>query len=525
MSPTGPNRLLRLGPLCLLASFCLYWFSDTVADPDLWGHVRFGQDMLRAGSIIQTDAYSYRTQGQRWINHEWLSEVIIAGIYDWSGAKGLIVSKVLVSLLILGVCHAHLRRRGLSPFASALLLILVSIPFRLGLGTIRPQIFTYCCLLLELLLLESADPGRESRLWVMPLLVAVWVNLHGGVLAGIAMLGLWIAGRISWHVRHDSGPAIRSLGVVLHLGLLGIVCGFALLLNPYAAELPRFLLRTATVPRPEITEWAPLGLMSLSGQLYLVLLAISILGLAGSARRPTLAAILLVSVAAVLPLISNRHYPLFALTLVVLGGEHIADVWNRCGVPSAFRDGPSRGVAVFSLVLSLPLIGLTPPRFKCIRIEPYYFPFPARVVAFLKQSGVGGNMAVPFDWGEYVLWHLGPRMKVSNDGRRETLYSEESYQQSRDFEHGTGVWNALLKNGPSTDFVLAPLGSPTVNLLSQSDGWLPLYRDTICVLFVRSGFPKLDRIVESPVPDLPDNGRGLCFPDPSREHRSVGGYP
>ncbi len=46
-----------------------------------------------------------------------------------------------------------------------------------------------------------------------------------------------------------------------------------------------------------------------------------------------------------------------------------------------------------------------------------------RAVALLKQSGAGGNMAVPFDWGEYVLWHLGPAIKVSIDGRRETLYS------------------------------------------------------------------------------------------------------
>jgi hypothetical protein len=340
------------------------------------------------------------------------------------------------------------------------------------------------------------------------------VNLHGGALAGIAMLGLWIVARIARHIKHDSGTVNRGWGAVLHLGLLGTICGLALLLNPYAAELPRFLLRTATVPRPEITEWAPLGLLSLPGQLYLGLLAICSLGLAGSARRPGLEAILILSAAAVQPLISSRHYPLFALTLVVLGGEHIADVWNRAWVPWASREGPSRGIAVISLVLSLLLLALSPPRFTCIRIEPFYFPFPARVIAFLKQSNVGGNMAVPFDWGEYVLWQLGPRMKVSNDGRRETLYSELSYRQARDFEHGTGVWDALLKNGPATDFVLAPLGSATVNLLSLSDGWVPLYRDTACVLFVRSRYPGLDRIVLSPVPDLPDNGRGLCFPDP-----------
>ena len=90
-------------------------------------------------------------------------------------------------------------------------------------------------------------------------------------------------------------------------------------------------------------------------------------------------------------------------------------------------------MASIGLVASLVLIGLSFPHLGCIRIEPFYFPFPARAVALLKQSGIRGNMAVPFDWGEYVIWHLGPGIKVSVDGRRETVYSEESYRQSRDF--------------------------------------------------------------------------------------------
>src|SRR5207248_600661 len=103
---------------------------------------------------------------------------------------------------------------------------------------------------------------------------------------------------------------------------------------------------------------------------------------------------------------------------------------------------------------SLLLMALSVPRFGCIRVEPGYFPFPARAVAWLKQSGIRGNVAVPFDWGEYVLWHLGPGIRVSIDGRRETIYSDKAYRQSLDFERGTGVWDALLKTAP-TDLVLA----------------------------------------------------------------------
>ena len=132
-------------------------------------------------------------------------------------------------------------------------------------------------------------------------------------------------------------------------------------------------------------------------------------------------------------------------------------------------------------------------------------------MALLKQHEIRGNMAVPFDWGEYVLWHLGPAIKVSIDGRRETIYSDETYQQSRNFERGTGVWDALLKNA-TTDLVLVSNGSPTANLLSLKADWVPLYRDNFCILFVREGFPGIEHLAQSRIPDLPDDGGRLCFP-------------
>ncbi|MFI5455370.1 MAG: hypothetical protein ACHRXM_07945 [Isosphaerales bacterium] len=515
MTRSRSNPFLDLGPLSLLTSYTLFWFAHTVVDPDLWGHIRFGQDIIRTGSIIQSDTYSYRTGAQPWINHEWLSEVIFARLYNRSGPSGLIAFKVLVSLLLLGLSYAHLTRCGLGPLRSVLLLILIGIPFRMGLGTIRPQLFTYLIFLIQLLLLERATAGRAYWLWVLPILYAFWVNLHGGVLAGVGILGIWITVQIVERLRDDTRPRVQNLGAMVGVALLGVACGLALLLNPYRAALVEFLLRTATVPRPEIGEWSPLGLMSYSGQLYLGLLAIGILGLVFSTRRRKPEAILIFSVTAIVPLISQRHYPLFLLALVVLGGEHIADVWNRWLRPMSSGSGHGRLITAVCLAVSMVLIGLSPPRFACIRIEPYYFAFPARAVALLKQSGVRGNIAVPFVWGEYVLWQLGPGVKVSIDGRRETVYSDESYGQSLNFERGTGAWDALLKPA-TTDLVLAPNGSPMANLMSRTHGWVPLYQDTFSLLFVREGFSSLARILENPIPALPDNGDGLCFPHRGR---------
>jgi hypothetical protein len=519
MTGSHPARPLGLGPVFLLAGFCLYWFSYTIADPDLWGHLRFGQDILRTGAIIQNDTYSYRTGGHPWINHEWLSEVIFAGLYNQGGPAGLIVCKVVVSLLLVGLAYGHLARRGLKPFPAALLLILVSIPFRLGLGTIRPQIFTYLLFLIQLLLLERATGAERYHLWALPPVYALWVNLHGGVLAGIGVLAIWVGAEVVARLRIQTSQNNWRLVAFAPLGLLGL-CGLALSINPYGPALVEFLLTKGTVPRPEISEWGAMKLTSFAGLLDLGLLMLGTLAVIFTRRPRNPAAIVILCVTAILPLVSQRHYPLFALALVVLAGDHIADVGNHWVGPAWSRFGESRPIRLISVAGGLCLAGLSAPRLGCIRVSAFYFPFPSRAVALLQQSGIRANIAVPFTWGEYVLWHLGPDVKVSIDGRRETAYPDNRYRQSLDFAWGTGDWDALLKPG-TTDLALLPSASRTAGLMSTKDGWTPVYQDSFAVLFARAGFEGLARILETPIPHLPDNGDGLCFPNPGPGSRRV----
>ena len=64
----------------------------TSADPDLWGHVRFGLDLLAQHRLPSVDPYSF-TQDIPWINHEWLSELLMGVAYQSAGATGLALLK------------------------------------------------------------------------------------------------------------------------------------------------------------------------------------------------------------------------------------------------------------------------------------------------------------------------------------------------------------------------------------------------------------------------------------------------
>ncbi|HWP56619.1 MAG TPA: hypothetical protein VNL14_01890 [Candidatus Acidoferrales bacterium] len=485
-------------------------FSRTAADPDLWGHVKFGEDLWNSGKLVRSDPYSYLTGGQAWINHEWLAELLLFFAYRFGGPSGLVVLKACTSILIFGLLYHHLRREGFNVVSAAILLLTGSFPLLPYLLTVRPQAFTFLFFLLVALIVRRAEQGHCRGLWALPFIFALWVNLHGGVLAGLGLLFLWLFFRVSFVIVEK-----RSLSVASHMAVIAplVVAVFATLLNPYGSELLQFLVRTATVARPEIIEWTPMKILSVEGAMYVSLLALAVAGLLQTQRERKPVPVALFVCMSVLPLVAVRHLPLFSIAALVFVTDHIADFWNQRFSSRAVRDSSRRllvmtALQVFTGVL---LIGGALRNFQCIRVSPAVSLFPARAIALLKESKVSGNLAVHFDWGEYALWHLSPQIKVSMDGRRETVYSDAIYKETQDFMHGLGEWDRLLERR-QTDLALVSKKFASFNLMKLKPGWVAVYEDPMSALFVREASRLAPRIQETTLPMLPYNGAGLCFP-------------
>ena len=132
--------------------------TRTWADPDLWGHVRFGMDLLRDHTLTRTDPYSF-TSDIPWVNHEWLAEAVMALAFRAGGGTGLIVLKMAMVALTLGCVYAAIRHvvdgstRDLVLFAAAA-----------GLWprvfVVRPQLFSVVLFAALLWILVSAERGR-----------------------------------------------------------------------------------------------------------------------------------------------------------------------------------------------------------------------------------------------------------------------------------------------------------------------------------------------------------------------------
>jgi hypothetical protein len=503
--------------VCLVICAGLYLFSRTVADPDLWGHVKFGRDIWLSGQVSREDSYSYLTGDQSWINHEWLAETIFYLVFAVGGTPGLIALKTVISVFILVRLFSHLRRQGLTPPQAGISLMLAVLIFLPYLVLIRPQAFTFLFFLLLLLIVYKTEEGNSQYLWFVPPIFALWANLHGGFLAGIGILLIWSAANfIPDVVRNGSVKTVPYQSNLIRFSVL-LVAILASLLNPYGTELLAFLLRTATVPRREIGEWQPLKIMSPEGFIYLPLLVVSSIGLLYSRKKRKPALVVLFLAVCFLPHVASRHLPLFALGALVLTAEHIADVWKRylpspSGGSTTTAVLPSqRYVIIFTFLLSILLVGFSPQNFRCIRLSPGTSVFPARAIQLLKNSGASGNLAIDFGWGEYALWYLAPQIKISVDGRRETVYSDKVYNQTMAFTSALGEWDSILAKG-QTDMALLSKGFPVFNLMKLKPDWVVLYEDPAAGVFARKGAPAIQRIQSTKIPDVPYDGAGLCFP-------------
>jgi hypothetical protein len=283
-------------------------------------------------------------------------------------------------------------------------------------------------------------------------------------------------------------------------------------LNPHGYAHVDFLVRTTLVDRPEILDWLPLDLLSPPGIAYLVLTSLTIFSLGRQRKSVSWPLVLPLTGLLIAPLIATRHLQLFVPAVSILAGPYIGTTLSRASAIDQENSKPIArywlvgGVAAFFGVVAISVA----PSIQCLEVDSTQFDFPTRAVDSIPKGTIG-NAAVPFNWGEYVIWWRGDELKVSTDGRRETAYSEEVHQMNLDFNNGVGDdWDRLLRAAP-TDLVLLPSFSPGAIFMESEPGWMLSYDDGFARIFL----PNNSTIVLVEDPAQPIDGAGVCFPDPA----------
>jgi hypothetical protein len=489
-SRVARDSLLRYSPAVVLLAI-LIADSNRHTDPDLWGHIRFGQAFIANRHLIDRDPYSYSAAGHLWRDHEWLAEVVMAAVYNAAGVVGLKLWKfVFTALTVLFIADAE-AETGAPPSIQLSVLLVASLGLILQ-TQFRPQMFTLVCLSALLALLARDNYRRGSAIWLAVPLMTLWANPHGGFVAGIATLALYTV--VAALCDLAAGAGLRRAA---RLGLVTLAATAATLVNPYGIGMWQAVVYALRNPytRSIVNDWQPLT-HALATQWHQgpsgVLLYLAVIGLiaalaAAFVASPRAGDLPLVAIAAFMSIEAFQSVRNMALAVIAVSGplaRHLAMLSERRrgGAPAP----DSRPVNQWLVLALCGLLVIQGGLFSSRLAEDE--PYPAGAISFMRAHELHGNLLCDFGWGQYLIWHTFPANKVFIDGRNDTVYPADvvrDYLLFRfDLQGGAHVLDAYPH-----DFVLIATSAPARHLMDQRRDWKLLYRDESSLLYARASAP------------------------------------
>lgn len=509
--------LLAASSLFCLALVLAMDSRMTVASHDMFHALALFRYAIEAGSFPTGDVFAFTPTRDPVVHHEWLFGGLLYVFSELSGWG--IAGVAALKFGLLGSSAAGLARvariRGASPSVTALVL-LISLPFGwIGLGTLRAQMFTVFFLIVLINLLESYRSGHRRVAWLWPPLMACWMNIHGGFVVGCGLY-LWYTIESTLRTTTSAvwgqeaplcGRLSRfafSVSEHRHLWSAGILSLPCLMLNPYGWEYISYLVSALRMPRPRISEWAPLwsaGVGAMLAWSLLIGLLCYVLCAKQGTRKRELTNIVFLVVAAAMTLRHARHGSLLAVLAIAYVPSYLMGSSLGLHFTALFRRYAVAAVPMLALLAMTLLWQATQRSFWRVRLPttdataPFHYP--AGAVQYLADIRFAGRVMTSFTDGAYVSWQLFPRCLVSMDGRYEAAYPDGAAESNADFYAALPGWREYLtKTKP--DAVLVSKRAPVYRHLTadrQSAGWVCCYDDAGFAIFNSSArLPRLSRV-------------------------------
>jgi hypothetical protein len=460
-----------------------------VGDNDVWWLLKAGEHMVTTRTFPTTDPYSWTAQGAPWLNHTWGFELLLYTAFAAGGVSGLIALQAVFAVATFGVMAWTLGRDRV-PLPWALGLLGLAALATRGFWAPRPQIVTYLGLAVLWAIVWEYREGRADRLGWIPVLTVVWVNLHGGFLVGLAVLGLATVGQIVDGL-FDRGEGVPPLP---RAGRMAAVWGLALgaaLLNPFHVRALAFPLEVSAdrAAKDFIVEWSSPAFQHMELRMFESLLLLLLAGWAVVGRRARLADVALVVASVYLALDATRNIPLFFILLTPLAGRLLTDLgrmarrWARelggLGQPRVWATAALAALVAAAWVRPLPgqLAPTLIPRAGIASV------FPTGAVEFLRKNPLPGPLFNDYGWGGYLIFHLYPQYRVFMDGRI-AVFSREVREDFVSINNAQAGWQEALDRR-RIGLVLIRNGTALASLLREARDWEVAYQDQQAIVFRR----------------------------------------
>ena len=459
--------LLFAGPTIM----CLH--GSCANDADIWWHMRIGEWILQHHAVPYVDSFSGPFAGQPWLAYSWLFELVVAKLFQWLGLVGIAAYSAAM-ILTISVAIYHLVRRLQSDFTLSVLLTFVAM-FSMGrMFTPRPWLFTILFFVLEIdILMHVRKTGKLREMAWLPVIFALWANVHIQFVDGLLVLGLATAEAVlaRWWTAAQTRVRPIWLGAALVASVL------ATLANPYGWHIYAVAhdLATQAGALDKVSELQAIPFRSLSDFVVLLLALGSAAALASQRRFAFFESGLLVF-AAVLAFRSQRDVWVMAAAGAAILASSIASKRQVADKLPALATRFAVVAAAFLVFAGFRVLHVNNENLQTQTAQG----FPVRAVEVIRQKGYGGPLYNDFNWGGYLIWNL--RLPASIDGRQ-NLYGDQRMDRSIATWSGEPDWASDTQLA-SAGLVVGPAKAPLTQLLRTDQRFRLAYEDKVAAVFV-----------------------------------------
>lgn len=506
--------------LVVLCAFCAAF--HTVSDYDMGWHLATGRYVVQHHTIPRTDVLSFTSQGKPW-TYPPFAGVLFYLVYSYFGYAGL----TWLCALACSVVVAYLIRRGDIGTSLLAMFATQSIAARCS---PRADIFTIVFFAFFLATLWDYRYGKNFRLWLLPVIMALWVNLHPGFIAGIGAISAYLLAEILDLVfpkrRHVSLSRLKQSWPWL------AACALATFLNPWGLRIyssaltlsglippsrgslnsGTFIAEFKSVPisRHLFDELIDVRHME-NGFAWLLLIAAFLVGLFLWKRMPGNA--IVVSVALYCGIAHARYMALFVVSIVVLGGPALSELlMDRLALESDEVEKSATPRWAFErLLVALLVVGAAcavtvlhavdfiSSRTYVVFNSDWRFGagesswFPSRAASFIQDEQLPHNIFEEYALGGYVTWRLGPQYRDFIDGRGDRLSPDLVVEQQKLYSEppDSPAWQTAAERWNLNVMLITTSGFRGLQKLDplgfcQSQAWRPVYMDDVSLVVIRN---------------------------------------
>ncbi len=462
---------------------------------DLAYQVRAGQLMIGQGAVLRTDPFTFTAGRQPWLDQQWAAQVVLGGLYEVGGWALLAVVRALVVGVVFWLVYRACRDAGAGQRPAAGLALAAFAVAAVSLA-LRPQLFGMALFALTGWLVASRR-RHPRRLWIVPLVVAGWANLHGSFFLGPTILGLaWLEDR-----RGRAPGADRTL-------LVAVIAAAAAAVNPWGFGVWQYAVGLSADPtiRRLVTEWQVTSPVSFAGAMFYL----SVVGALGALivvwrRRPVLVswpALLWLGLLAAIGVYAERGVAWWAIgappviAAVLFGGG----ISSFGGAPTG-RDAPQslppaarperRSTVNGAIALAIVAAGiLALPFWRAVSPAdgptPLLADAPAEITRALEARVTSADRVfVPQALGSWFELAL-PGVPVFVDSRIE-LFPASVWDDYLAVSAGEPGWQAVLDRWGVTIVVVDPADQPALAAALRADpAWRLVYEGRDGLLFSRA---------------------------------------